>query len=138
MSTMSVAKKYVELCSKNQNHVALETLFSPDVVSVEAVAMHGDSAESRGLKAVMEKGKQWMESHDVHAARVDGPWPHGDRFIVRFGYDVTNKPSGRRFEMEEAALFTVENDKICAKSSSTRRKADPARLNRTVRSARLF
>jgi ketosteroid isomerase-like protein len=36
----------------------------------------------------------------------------GDRFIVRFDYDVTNKPSGRRFKMSEAGLFTVKDGKI--------------------------
>jgi ketosteroid isomerase-like protein len=112
MSTNEIAKKYVELCKSHQNHVALETLFSPDVVSVEAGAPPGGAAESRGLKAVAEKGKQWMTNHEVHSSKIEGPWPHGNRFIVRFDYDVTNKPSGRRFQMAEAALFTVENGKI--------------------------
>ena len=112
MTTMDIAKKYVELVSAHQNHVALETLFSKDVVSVEAGAPPGKSAESKGIPAVMEKGKQWMTDHEVHSAKVEGPWPHGDKFIVRFTYDVTNKPSGNRLTMDEAALFTVENDKI--------------------------
>jgi ketosteroid isomerase-like protein len=112
MNTMDVAKKYVELCSAHQNHTILETLFSPDVVSVEAGAPPGASAETKGVKALAEKSKAWMENHEVHSSRVEGPWPHGDRFIVRFSYDVTNKPSGRRFSMEEAALFTVAGGKI--------------------------
>jgi ketosteroid isomerase-like protein len=112
MTTMDVAKKYVELCKSHQNHVALETLFSSDVVSVEAGAPPGGSAETRGREAVAEKGKKWMADHEVHEARVEGPWPNGNRFIVRFTYDVTNKPSGRRIKMDEGALFTVENDKI--------------------------
>ncbi len=41
-----------------------------------------------------------------------GPYPHGDRFAVRFVYDITNKPSGKRMTMDEVGLFTVENDKI--------------------------
>ena len=31
---------------------------------------------------------------------------------MRFSYDVTNKPSGRRRQMEEAGLFTVEGGTI--------------------------
>ena len=112
MTTIDIAKKYVELV-KAQNRTAIhETLFSPDIVSVEAGAPPGQSAEARGLKAVIEKGKSWGENHEVHSATVDGPWPNGDRFIVRFSYDVTNKPSGKRFKMDEAALFTVAKDKI--------------------------
>jgi hypothetical protein len=112
MTTFEIAKKYVELCSKHQGHVAIETLFSPDVVSVEAAAMPGLPAEVKGVKALAEKSKQWVANHEIHSAKVEGPWPHGNRFVVRFSYDVTNKPSGKRFQMEEAALFTVENGKI--------------------------
>ena len=43
MTTFEIAKKYVELCRAQQNHAALETLFSPDAVSVEAAAMPGMS-----------------------------------------------------------------------------------------------
>jgi ketosteroid isomerase-like protein len=112
MSTFDIAKKYFELCMNQQNHVAVETLFSPDVVSVEAAAMPGSPAEVRGVKAVLEKSKQWRANHEVHSARAEGPWPHGNRFAVRFTYDVTNKPSGRRMQMDEVGLFTVENGKI--------------------------
>jgi len=112
MTTFEIAKKYVELCRAQQNHAALETLFSPDAVSVEAAAMPGMPAESKGLKAIVEKSKQWQANHEVHGAKLEGPWPNGNRFVVRFSYDVTNKPSGQRFQMEEAALFTVDNGKI--------------------------
>jgi ketosteroid isomerase-like protein len=110
--TLEIAKKYVELCKNHQNHVALETLFSPNAVSVEALHMPDMPAEVRGLEAILEKGKAWMENHEIHSAAMEGPWPNGDRFIVRFSYDITNKPSGRRMQMDETALFTVENGKI--------------------------
>ena len=112
MTTFEIAKKYVELCKTHQNQVVLETLFSPNVVSVEAAAMPGLPAEVRGVKAVAEKGMQWMSNHEIHSSKLEGPWPHGNRFVVRFSYDVTNKPSGRRFQMDEAALFTIDNGKI--------------------------
>lgn len=112
MNTLEIAKKYVELCKVHQNDAILETLYAPDAVSVEAAAMPGMPAEVRGVKAIIEKGKQWMAQHEVHSAKVDGPWPHGNRFIVRFSYDVTNKPSGKRFQMDEGALFTIEKGKI--------------------------
>lgn len=111
-TTLEVASKYVELCKNHQNHIALETLFSPEAVSVEAMAMPGMAAEVRGLAAIMAKGKAWMDANEVHSAAVEGPWPNGDRFIVRFTYDVTNRPSGRRMQMDEMALFTIQNGKI--------------------------
>lgn len=112
MATIDIAKKYVELVSAHKNQEVIETLFSKDIVSVEAGAPPGKSAESRGVHAVMEKGAQWMKDHEIHSAKVEGPWPHGNKFVVRFTYDVTNKPSGQRLTLDEAALFTIENDKI--------------------------
>ncbi|MCU0656895.1 MAG: nuclear transport factor 2 family protein [Polyangiaceae bacterium] len=111
-TTHEIAARYVELCKAHQNHVALDTLFSLEAVSVEAMAMPGSTAETRGLAAIVEKGKGWEANHEIHGAKVEGPWPHGDRFIVRFTYDITNKPSGRRMLMDEMGLFTVENGKI--------------------------
>jgi ketosteroid isomerase-like protein len=112
MTTLDVGKKLVDLCKQGKNHEAMETLYSPDIVSVEARAMPGLGAEARGREAVVAKGKWWNDNHTVHSASCEGPWPHGDRFIVRFSYDVTNKPSGKRFQMDETALFTVKDGKV--------------------------
>jgi len=112
MTTLEIGKQLVELCEKGQNQVVMETLYSPDIVSVEAAAMPGMAQEVRGLEGVAAKGKWWTENHTVHSAKHEGPYPNGNRFIVRFTYDVTNKPSNRRFQMDEMGLFTVENGKI--------------------------
>jgi hypothetical protein len=112
MTTFDIAKKYVELVSAHQYAQILETLFAKDAVSVEAGGPPGAELEARGLPAIAEKGKHWVANHEIHSAKVEGPWPSGNQFIVRFSYDITNKPSGRRMQMEEAGLFTVENDKI--------------------------
>lgn len=112
MTTNEIAKRYVELCRANQQKEILEKLFSQDVVSVEPGAPPGMSPEARGIAAIAAKSTWWADNHEVHSAKVDGPWPHGNRFIVRFTYDITHKPSGNRFTMDEAALFTVEGEKI--------------------------
>jgi ketosteroid isomerase-like protein len=112
MDTMDIATKMVNLCKQGKNHEALSTLFSDDVVSVEAGTMPGMSRESKGLAAVKAKGEWWMANHDVHSANVTGPWPHDDKFIVGFQYDVTNKPSGQRMQLDEVGLYTIKNGKI--------------------------
>ena len=112
MTTLEVGKKLVELCKENKNDEAVKTLYSPNVVSVEAMSMPNMPAEMKGIQAVEAKGKWWIENHEVHSATVEGPYPNGDKFVVHFNYDVTNKPSKQRMKMDEMALFTVENGKI--------------------------
>jgi ketosteroid isomerase-like protein len=112
MSTMDIANKMVGLCKQGKNLEALNTLFSEDVVSVEAGGPPGMDRESKGLAAVKAKGDWWMSNHEIHSASVTGPWPHDDKFIVGFLYDVTNKPSGQRMKMDEVGLYTVKNGKI--------------------------
>ena len=110
--TTEVANKYVSLCRAGKNEEALRALFADDAVSVEAMAMPEMPQEARGLAAIKAKGEWWSNNHEVHSASVWGPWPNGDRFIVGFRFDVTNKPSGKRRQMEEAALFTLRDGKI--------------------------
>ncbi len=112
MTTLEVGKKLVELCKQGKNDEVTKTLYAQDIVSVEAGAPPGQSAESRGLEAIIAKSKWWADNHEVHSAVCEGPYPHGDRFVVHFKYDVTNKPSNQRIQMDEAALYTVKDGKI--------------------------
>ena len=98
MTTIEVGRKLVELCRQGQNTQAIETLYAPDIVSVEAASMPGMPAETHGREAALGKGKWWVENHEIHSASCEGPYPHGDRFVVIFKYDITNRPSGRRDE----------------------------------------
>ena len=57
----------------------------------------------------------WLKSHEIHSDEARGPFPHGDRFIVYFKFDVTPKEGamkGKRMQMDEAGLYTVKNGKI--------------------------
>jgi ketosteroid isomerase-like protein len=112
MTTFEVGKKLVELCKQGKNDEAMKTLYAKDIVSVEAAAPPGQSTEARGLETVIARSAWWAENHEVHSALCEGPYPNGDRFIVRFNYDVTNKPSNKRIQMDETALFTVKDGKI--------------------------
>ena len=112
MTTLEVGKKLVDYCKKGQNMEAIKALYSPDIVSVEAMSMPNMPAEMKGMEAILGKNQWWVENHDVHSGSCEGPYPHGDRFIVRFNYDVTNKPSKRRMTLDEMALFTVKDGKI--------------------------
>ena len=102
----------MDLCKAGKNQEAMKSLYADDIVSMEAGAPPGQSPETRGLAACLAKSAQWAETTDVHSRKVDGPFPHGDRFAVIFEMDITRRPENRRFTMKEIAVYTVKNDKI--------------------------
>jgi hypothetical protein len=112
MSTMDVAKRYVELVKEHKYEECLDELFAKDAVSVEAGAPPGKDRASRGVEAIHAKGKWWADNHTVHNAEIEGPYPHDDRFAVHFTYDITFKPESKRFTMKEVGLFTVKDGKV--------------------------
>jgi ketosteroid isomerase-like protein len=113
MTVEAIAKQYVGMCKEGKFTEVLDALFAANAVSVEAFAPPGaGSRESVGLEAIHAKGKWWGENHIIHDVRITGPYPNGNRFAVRFELDVTNKPSGKRMQMDEIGLFTVEDGKI--------------------------
>ncbi|MEP6821891.1 MAG: nuclear transport factor 2 family protein [Chthoniobacterales bacterium] len=112
MTTEEVAKKLVELCQKGDSKTAIDTLYAQNIVSVEPRPMGDMPAEANGLDAVREKSKWWMENHEVHSMEVNGPFVARDTFVVRFGIDVTHKPSGKRMQGGEVGIYTVKDGKV--------------------------
>ena len=112
MNTMEIATKLVSLCKQGENLSAIAALYADDAVSIEAAAMPDGQREVSGKAAIEAKNRWWMDNHEVHAGSITGPWPHGDRFIVGFNYDVTHKPSGKRMQLDEAALYTIQHGRI--------------------------
>lgn len=114
-NALEVGQQLVELCRQGRNMEAIAELYSPDIVSREATEMPDYPAEIRGIDAVIEKNERWSATTEVHSASVEGPFPHNDRFAVKYHFDVTPKTgpaAGQRFEMDEIAVYTVEDGKI--------------------------
>ena len=114
-STLEIGQKLVALCRENRNVDAVNTLYAPDIVSVEVHGMPEFPARMQGIDEIRRKNQWWMDNHVIHASTVSGPFPHGDRFIVHFKYDVTSKTgpmAGKRMQAEEAGLYTVRGGKI--------------------------
>jgi hypothetical protein len=51
----------------------------------------------------------------VHNLKVEGPYVHGDQFVVRFKSEVTPKGQNR-MHLDEVGLYTVRNGKIVEES----------------------
>ena len=112
MNVNEIGTELVALCRQGKNFEAIEKFYSPDVVSIEAMAMPGMGQTQTGIEAIIGKNTWWVENHEMHGGDVQGPFPHENRFIVFFKFDVTPKHTGKRMTMEEMGLFTVENEKI--------------------------
>jgi hypothetical protein len=113
--TLEVGKKLVELCRKGRNVEAVNTLYAADVVSVEATATPVFPQRLEGVAAVSGKNEWWVKNHEIHGTEAHGPFPHGDRFIVHFKFDVTAREGpmkGVRMQLDEAGLYTVKGGKI--------------------------
>lgn len=111
--SQSIASAYMTFAQKGAFIDAIHELYAEDIVSVEPMAFPGMERVTTGRQAVIDAHAAWGENHEVHGAKVEGPWPHADeKFAVRFEFDVTNKPSGQRSTMDEIAVFTVNEGKI--------------------------
>jgi hypothetical protein len=86
-----------------------EKWLAPGIVSVEGV---GASIAFTGKKAVLAKYGGWEADHEVHDSKVEGPWVGATGFCLKFKLDATQKSTGQRSQMEEIAVYTVQNGKI--------------------------
>ena len=114
-NTFEVGQKLVALCRENRNVDAVNQLYARDVVSIETADHPGMPARQQGIDAIRKKNEWWIDNHTIHSHQVSGPFPHGDRFIVLFKYDVTSKVgpmAGKRMQVEEAGLYTVRDGKV--------------------------
>jgi ketosteroid isomerase-like protein len=124
-TTSAVAEELVSFCKAGRNMDAINTLYSSDIVSVESMGNETMPREMKGLDAVRGKAQWWGENNEVHAARVDGPFlGDDDKFAVYYNYDVTFKPTGKRNNMEEMALYTVKDGKVVREQFFYRTTAD--------------
>ena len=115
MDTKQIGEKLVSLCNSGKNLDAIDSLYDKNIVSVEAMSMPDMPAEMKGIDKIKGKNQWWYENNQVHGGKAEGPFPNGDRFAVRFHYDITPKAGpnkGKRTSMDEVGIYTVKNGKI--------------------------
>ena len=106
------AKALAAHCNNGTESEGLDTLYHPDCVSAEALAMPGSPMprEAKGLDAIRAKHAWWENANEVHSTSADGPFLHeGNQFSLVFHMDVTGKDSGERVQMSEVGLYTVDD-----------------------------
>jgi uncharacterized protein YbjT (DUF2867 family) len=91
---------------------AVGRLVSPDVVRVAPMETEGESVELHGMSAIMEHSSRLNADYEIHGVDIDGPFVHHDRFAVRFAFDETHAPSGKRKATAKVSLYTVAGGQI--------------------------
>ncbi|MGI8770817.1 MAG: SnoaL-like domain-containing protein [Acidobacteriaceae bacterium] len=112
MSTAEIAKDFIGLCQQGKNMEAIARYYADNIVSVESTSGPDMPAEMKGIDAIRGKNQWWFDNHEINSAQANGPYVGEDKFAAEFIYDVTHKTSGKRMQMQEMALYTVEGGKI--------------------------
>jgi hypothetical protein len=60
----------------------------------------------------MENSSRLNADYEIHGIDIDGPLVHQDQFAVRFAFDETHVPSGKRKTTAKVSLYTVASGQI--------------------------
>lgn len=106
-----VAERYVSAFRAGRMDQAVRWA-APDVVRVAPLENGGKHVELRGMAEITANAEQLNRDVEIHSVRIDGPFPHGDRFGVRFTFDETHTPTGQRTTRSKFSLYTVADGMI--------------------------
>ena len=121
MDTMTVGNRLVELCRAGKNREAIEALYADEVEVSEAMAVADPEnydlspVGTQTRAEVLASNDRFFSIHEVNAVAVEGPYPHGDAFIVRMRFETTRKAgpmTGQPMVLEEAVRYGVRDGKI--------------------------
>lgn len=112
MTTQEIANRLVELCRKGDFEAAQTDLFSEDAMSIEPYATPAFEKETKGMKAIKEKGEKWNSMmQEMHGVTVSDPLVASDAFACTMRMDVTMKERGK-MDMTELCVYQVKDGKI--------------------------
>lgn len=116
MTIQEIAQRLVILCRQGQFETVQKELFSKDAVSIEQQATPDFAKETKGLDAILEKGKKWdaMVS-ETHKMEVSEPLIASSSFACTIHMDITMKQHGR-MNMTELCVYEVKDGKIVSES----------------------
>ena len=106
-SPAEVVSRYASLLRQGDLAGALK-LLAPDVVRSAPL----EGAGLRGVEAIMANGRRQTAGYQIRGVDIDGPYPHGDRFAVRFAFDEIHIPTGTTGITEKMSVYAVRDSAI--------------------------
>lgn len=111
MTIAEIANRFVQMVREGKSEEIRDELYSPNIVSVEAMPQSPDAIWFDGLK---KKSEQWTEMvEEFHGMTVSDPLIADDHFAVMFEMDIAYKGAPRSQE-KELAVYHVKDGKIDA------------------------
>jgi hypothetical protein len=112
MKTKEVADQLVAFCREGKWEDAQRKLYADNAVSIEPEATPAFAKETKGLKAIFEKGHAFSGMVEkIHSIKVSEPLVAEDAIAFLMTMDSTMK--GRpRGTMSEICVYEVEDGKI--------------------------
>ena len=95
MNTQQIAARLTELCRQGQFEAAQKELFAEDAVSIEPRETPDFPKETKGLRAIIEKGHKFGSMVEVHGVSASAPpLVTGNAIALALTMDVTMKGRG--------------------------------------------
>lgn len=111
LSTAQVAERYVSAFQTGRMDLALQ-LAAPNLVRVAPLENAGELVELRGQTDIMANSARLIQNLQIHRVDIQGPFVSDDQFAVRFTFDQTHTPTGRRGTSTKMSLYTVVDGAI--------------------------
>lgn len=112
MKTEEIARRLVALSREQKWETAQKELYAQNAVSIEPHETPAFAKETKGLPAILEKGKKWGGMIEkTHSISVSDPIVAANAFACTMRFDLTMKGQGR-MQMEEVCVYDVKDGKI--------------------------
>jgi len=112
MTTKEIADRLVELCRTGDFEKVQKELFAEDAISIEPYATPAFEKETKGLKAIKEKGERWNAMvEQMHGLTVSDAMVASNAFACTMKMNVTIKERGP-IDISELCVYQVKDGKI--------------------------
>jgi len=112
MTTQEIANRLTGFCRKAEWEKAQKELYAENAISIEPYATPAFEKETKGLKAIMEKGHKFDAMiEELHGITVSEPLVTAGSIAFSLGMDITMK-GRQREKMSEICVYEVKDGKI--------------------------